>query len=35
MAELIEFSLHLVFGGFVFLGMVYLLSVVFFVSPHE
>lgn len=35
MAELIDFSLHLVFGGFVFLGMVYVLRVVFFLSPHE
>lgn len=35
MAELIDFSLHLMFGGFVFLGIVYLLRVVFFLSLHE
>ena len=35
MAELIDFSLHLAFGGFVFLGIVYILRVVFFLSSHE
>jgi len=35
MAELIDFSLHLAFGGFVFLGIGYILRVLFFLSPHE
>ena len=35
MAELVDFFLHLAFGGFVFLGIVYILRVVFFLSSHE
>lgn len=35
MAEMIDFFLHLAFGGFVFLGIVYILRVVFFLSSHE
>ncbi len=35
MDELIDFFLHLAFGGFLFLCLIYVLRVVFFLSPHE
>ncbi len=35
MHELVDFLLHLAFGGFLFLCIIYVLRVVFFLSPRE
>lgn len=35
MHELVDFLLHLAFGGFLFLCLLYILRVVFFLSPRK
>jgi hypothetical protein len=35
MHDLIDFLLYLAFGGFMFLCIIYVLRVVFFLSPRE
>ncbi len=35
MRELIEFFLHLAFGGFLFLCLIYVLQVMFFLSAND
>ncbi len=34
MHELVDFLLHLAFGGFLFLCLLYVLRVLFFLSPR-
>ena len=35
MDEIFDFFLHLAFGGFMFLCLVYVLRVIFFPAPRE
>lgn len=35
MEDLMGFVLHLAFGGFIFLSLIYVLRVLFFLSPRK